>query len=286
MERRATEISQSATFSVSRRDALKLAGGATLSAFALAGVRHGAVAQEATPVASPAAGRGLLGQFVIVRARTLKPDRSGDELLGLIRDGFLPLIEDVPGFVSYIAVANDETRDQFSVGVYADKAGADESTRRAGEWGALGAADYVEGDPDVSEGIIGVAAEAVDALPAGILEASPAATPVADGGFEGKYVAVRFRQPNPAWTAEETLRLVGEGYVPLVRKIPGFVAYFGSADEVVGNQAYVVIFDDKAGADESTRVAREWLTENSYDFFMGDPVVAEGVIGVAAEAGA
>jgi len=264
---------------------MKLAGAAAMATFAAAGVRRGAVAQDATPIAAPAVGDGLLGQYLVVRARTLKPDRSGEELLGLIREGFLPLIEDVPGFVSYVAVANDETRNQFSVGVYADKAGADESTRRAGEWGALGAADYVEGDPDVSEGIIGVAAEAVDALPAGSLEASPAATPVAGSGLEGKYLAVRLRQGNPAWTAEESLRLIGEGYVPLVREIPGFVAYFGSADADAGNQAYVVIFDDKAGADESTRVAGEWLTENSYDFFTGDAVVAEGIIGVAAEAG-
>ena len=44
------------------------------------------------------------------------------------------------------------------------------------------------------------------------------------------------------------------------------------------------VFDDKAGADESTRVAREWLTENANTFFAGDPTVVEGVIGVAVEA--
>ena len=44
------------------------------------------------------------------------------------------------------------------------------------------------------------------------------------------------------------------------------------------------VFADKAGADESTRVAGEWLAENSYTFFAGDPTVAEGVIGAAAEA--
>jgi hypothetical protein len=50
------------------------------------------------------------------------------------------------------------------------------------------------------------------------------------------------------------------------------------------DQAYVSVFDDKAGADESTQVAREWLTENAYTFFEGNPTVAEGVIGAAAEA--
>ena len=36
-----------------------------------------------------------------------------------------------------------------------------------------------------------------------------------------------------------------------------------------GGQAYVGVFDDKAGADESTRVAGEWLRENSYSFLKG-----------------
>jgi hypothetical protein len=80
------------------------------------------------------------------------------------------------------------------------------------------------------------------------------------------------------------MALIGEGYVPLVEELPGFVAYFGSADVESGDQAYVVVFEDKAGTDESTRVAGEWLRENDYTFFEGDPTVAEGVIGAAAEA--
>jgi hypothetical protein len=259
--------------------ALKLAGGAALLAFAGAGSGRAALAQEASPVASQPGGDGLNGKYVVIRIRTVKPDRSVDELMGLIRDGFVPLLEDVPGFLWYVAGANPETRGQFSVGVFADETGAAESTRRAAEWGKLGAADFVEGDPAVYEGVIGVAAESSAAAVTGSPEAS-----ASTGGLEGKYVVIRLRQPNPDWPVAEVMALIGEGYVSLVREIPGFMLYFGSADPVSGGQAYVGVFADKAGADESTRVAREWLTEHSYTFFAGDPTVAEGVIGAAAEA--
>ena len=164
------------------------------------------------------------------------------------------------------------------MGVFEDEAGAAESTRRAAEWGEQGAADFVEGEPAVYEGVIGVTAESAGAAVTGSPEAI-----ASNGGLVGKYLVIRMRQPNPDWPVEEVMELIGEGYVPLVREIPGFVAYFGSADLVSADQAYVGVFDDKAGADESTRVAREWLTENSYTFFEGDPIVAEGVIGAAAE---
>ena len=262
-----------------RRVALKLAGGAALVAFAGAGSGWTALAQAASPVASPVDGNGLNGKYVVIRIRTVKPDQSADELTALIRDEFVPLVEDVPGFIWYVAGANPQTRGQFSVGVFEDEAGAAESSRRTAEWGKLGAADFVEGEPAVYEGVIGVAAESSGAAATG----SPEALALT-GGLAGKYVVIRLRQPNPDWPVEEVLELIGEGYVPLVREIPGFVAYFGSADPVSGGQAYVGVFDDKAGADESTRVAREWLTENSYSFFEGDPTVAEGVIGAAAEA--
>jgi hypothetical protein len=52
-----------------RRVALKLAGGAALLAFAGAGSGRAALAQEASPVASPAGGNGLNGKYVVIRIR-------------------------------------------------------------------------------------------------------------------------------------------------------------------------------------------------------------------------
>ena len=262
-----------------RRVVLKLAGGAALVAFAGAGSGRVGLAQEASPMASPAGASGLNGNYVVIRLRTVKPDHSVDALMALIQEGFIPLVTDIPGFRWYVTGANPETRVQFSVGVFADAAGVAESTRRAAAWVGQGAAGFLDGEPTVYNGVIGVAAESSRAAATGSPEAS-----APGGGLVGTYAVIRLRRPNPGWPVAEVLARIGEGYVPLVREIPGFVAYLGSADPASGAQAYVGVFADKAGADESTRLAREWLAENAYDFFEGDPTVAEGVVGAAAAA--
>lgn len=142
---------------LTRRDAVKVGGGSALAALAMVGLGGRLAAQDSTPVA----GDGLEGRYVVVRIRGLKPGASAAELVDLVREGFEPLVRKIPGFVSYAVVADEETRQQFAVSVFADKAGADESNRLAAEWGPeAGAFDFTEGDPVVAEGTIAIAAEA------------------------------------------------------------------------------------------------------------------------------
>src|SRR5262249_30185131 len=62
------------------------------------------------------------------------------------------LIRGVKGFVSYSLVRT--TRGGFSVSVYQDKAGADESTRAAREWIAKNASKTGVARPTISEGTV------------------------------------------------------------------------------------------------------------------------------------
>lgn len=250
---------------VSRRLTLKAAGAVVLFAGT---ARRGsaASAQDASPVASPGAGASLQGQLLVVRIRTVKEGHDTADLLAQIEEGFVPLAAEIPGIALYLAAANPETRSLFSIGVFADDAGVAESNRIAGDCVKANFPDVYEGDPAVHNGVIGVAS----VIPAEDLL--------------GKHVVIRLREPNPDWDVEEVMRLIGEGYVPLVEALPGFVAYLGSADAETGGQAYITIFDDQEGTEESTRVAGEWLKANDYTFFTGDPTLVEGEIGAAVDA--
>ena len=73
-------------------------------------------------------------------------------------------------------------------------------------------------------------------------------------------------------------KTISEGFVPLNQAGPGFVSYFGSADPATGAAIYIGVFADKAGSDESNRIAADWLKTNGYDWFEGDPTIYEGVI--------
>ena len=61
----------------------------------------------------------------------------------------MDLIKDVPGFVAYYASRDGDT--MTSVSIYNDKAGGEESTRRAGEWVRANVSSPPS-SPDVSGG--------------------------------------------------------------------------------------------------------------------------------------
>jgi hypothetical protein len=140
-----------------RRNALRLVGGgAALVAFASANLGTSALAQDATPVA----GASKEGAYAVFRTRAVKPDKSIDDLTAAIRAGFVPIVTQIPGYIDYYIVQNFETRERTSVSIFADKAGADESTAKAAEFlQSQGLTDYYENvDPIIQEGEIIVAA--------------------------------------------------------------------------------------------------------------------------------
>jgi hypothetical protein len=137
-----------------RRQTLRhFGGGAILAALATAGFGGLVSAQDnATPTAGDDGVKE--GLYVVVRTWTFKPGKSADELATLVREGFVPLIRGTPGFREYFNVWNADTRQWMAVSIFADKAGADESTERAKDWAAEHVPDFVEADPTVVEGQI------------------------------------------------------------------------------------------------------------------------------------
>jgi len=137
-----------------RRDALRTIGGGSLALLGLIALGGQATAQSATPQARAS----LRGTYAVARVRKVKPEHSASEVSRSVAEGFVPIVEGVPGFVSYFVVADDDQHSWVSIGIFADKAGADESTERAKEFGQQGTDDMIDGDPIIIEGTIDTAA--------------------------------------------------------------------------------------------------------------------------------
>ena len=67
----------------------------------------------------------------------------------------------------------------------------------------------------------------------------------------------RYKTDSP----KEVTRIVNERWFPLIKKIAGFVAYYG-IETGEGGWASVSVFETPAGAEESNRVAAEFVKNN------------------------
>ena len=72
-------------------------------------------------------------------------------------------------------------------------------------------------------------------------------------------------------------RRIREEFVPLVKTAKGFVRYY-CLDIGKGEGASLSVFMDKAGADESVRLAAEYVKEHLSKLFTEKPEIIEGPI--------
>lgn len=82
-----------------------------------------------------------------------------DGLKQRLENGFLPLVQDIRGFHSYHAV-NVGEKELVTIGIFDDKTGAAESTRRAAEFVKKDPIKDQIGSPQVIEGELLVSREA------------------------------------------------------------------------------------------------------------------------------
>ena len=92
------------------------------------------------------------------------------------------------------------------------------------------------------------------------------------------YASIRRYKTSPG-AAAELARRVNQGFVPIISKAPGFVAYYvvDAGNDVV---ASVSVFQDQAGAEESNRMAADWVKKNIASLFSGPPEITAGAVTV------
>jgi hypothetical protein len=99
------------------------------------------------------------------------------------------------------------------------------------------------------------------------------------------HAAIRQYQVDPG-SVDEITRGVNEGFLPTIKDVYGFQAYY-VVDAGGGRLATVSVFEDRAGAEESTRKAADWIRQNMASLIPNPPEVLEGdvVVHEAASAG-
>lgn len=94
------------------------------------------------------------------------------------------------------------------------------------------------------------------------------------------YAAIRRYQGDPG-SVDEVVQRANEGFVPIIKEAPGFVAYY-LVDGGGGTVTTVSVFEDQAGAEESNRLAADWIGQNLASLLPNPPEITAGEVGVHA----
>ena len=95
------------------------------------------------------------------------------------------------------------------------------------------------------------------------------------------YAAIRRYQVDPG-SVDEVTRGINEDFLPIIKEVSGFQAYY-VVDGGDGRLATVSVFEDQAGAEESTRKAGDYIRRNMASLLPDPPEVLQGEV-VAQEA--
>ncbi len=90
------------------------------------------------------------------------------------------------------------------------------------------------------------------------------------------HAAVRTYQVDPH-KVDEFKQLVNETFLPIIEGAPGFRAYY-ALEAGDGGIVSVSVFDDRAGAEESTRMASDNIRRNMASVAPNPPEVLEGEV--------
>jgi len=85
------------------------------------------------------------------------------------------------------------------------------------------------------------------------------------------------RRYDGATDPAEAARRAQEGLVPLIRQVPGFVAYY-AVDAGGGEIVSISVFEDQAGSEEPTKIAADFVRENLAPLLPNPPQVTAGEV--------
>jgi hypothetical protein len=93
------------------------------------------------------------------------------------------------------------------------------------------------------------------------------------------HAVIRTYTGNGADALFDRIFAAGDEIQGLISAVQGFVSY--TAVRTADGGVTITVCQDKAGTDESVKVAREWVAANAGDVGAAAPVVTEGDVGLS-----
>jgi heme-degrading monooxygenase HmoA len=95
--------------------------------------------------------------YASIRKYYLKPEKNADEFLQLVREGFVPLISQMSGFVAYYVVhVHDHDNEVISVSIFDSQEGAEESVQAAAVWVAEHLLPFLRRRAEITVGLVSI----------------------------------------------------------------------------------------------------------------------------------
>ena len=190
-----------------------------------------------------------------------------DAYVQTVREGFLPLMTESPGFFGYYMLTNDSGT-LAALSIFDSPASALASNEHAREFVAERLAAYLPSAPTITSGEIGIAM---------LAHVHDGANLVADR----LHTSVRIYQGIDPAVSEQLAQIVADGFLPIMRDSAGFVGYYLLLnDETL---TAISLFESPEQAEASNEAAREFVAENMADLLPEAPTIYSGPLGLEVE---
>src|ERR671917_2081813 len=97
-------------------------------------------------------------------------------------------------------------------------------------------------------------------------------------GAQRMYVAIRQYGLLTNEPVEKVWQGVREGFIPIIKNAPGFLAYY-ALDSGDGTLTSISIFEHRAGAERSNKLAEDWVGRNLSSALPTSPEIIVGEVG-------
>jgi hypothetical protein len=92
------------------------------------------------------------------------------------------------------------------------------------------------------------------------------------------YVAIRQYGLVTNEPVEKVFQGVREGFIPIIRNAPGFLAYY-ALDSGHGTLTSISVFEHRAGAEKSNKLAEDWVGRTLSSSLPTSPEIIVGEVG-------